>query len=103
LFNGAIPVFADVNPETFQIDPKQIEAKITPKTKAILPVHILGLPADMNSIMQIARTHNLLVIEDACQAHLAEYGGKKVGSIGDAGCFSFQNSKNLPIGEGGAI
>jgi len=103
LFNGAIPVFADVDPETFQIDPRQIETKITPRTKAILPVHILGLPADMNSIMQIARAHNLVVIEDACQAHLAEYDGKKVGSIGNAGCFSFQNSKNLPIGEGGAI
>ena len=103
LFNGAIPVFVDVDPETFQIDPQKIEAKITPKTKAILPVHILGLPADMNAIMRIARKHNLVVIEDACQAHLAEYDGKKVGSIGHAGCFSFQNSKNLPIGEGGAI
>lgn len=103
LFNGAIPVFADIDPETFQIDPKQIEAKITSKTKAILPVHILGLPADMNAIMQIARAHNLVVVEDACQAHLAEYDGKRVGSIGNAGCFSFQNSKNLPIGEGGAI
>ncbi|WP_188504053.1 DegT/DnrJ/EryC1/StrS family aminotransferase [Parapedobacter pyrenivorans] len=103
LFNGAMPVFVDVDPATFQIDPRKMAAKITSKTKAILPVHILGLPADMDAIMAIAKQHKLLVIEDACQAHLAEYGGRKVGSIGHAGCFSFQNSKNLPIGEGGAI
>ena len=103
LVNGAIPVFADVDPQTFQIDPDKIEKKITKRTKAILPVHILGMPADMDRIMEIARKHDLVVIEDACQAHLAEYGGKRVGSIGFAGCFSFQNSKNMPIGEGGAI
>ncbi|TKT87950.1 aminotransferase class I/II-fold pyridoxal phosphate-dependent enzyme [Dyadobacter frigoris] len=103
LSNGAIPVFVDVDPETFQMDPAKIEAKITPRTKAIMPVHILGLPADMDKIMAIAKKHNLLVIEDACQAHLAEINKQKVGTIGDAGCFSFQNSKNLPIGEGGAI
>lgn len=103
LSNGALPVFVDVDPETFQIDPAKIEAKITPRTKAIIPVHILGLPADMAPIMAIAKKHNLIVIEDACQAHLAEYQNKKVGSIGDAGCFSFQNSKNLAVGEGGAI
>ena len=103
LMNGAIPVFADIDPETFQIDPVKIEQKITPRTKALLPVHILGMPADMTKIMQIARKHNLIVIEDACQAHLAEVNNKRVGSIGDAGCFSFQNSKNLPIGEGGAV
>lgn len=103
LSNGAMPVFVDIDPETFQIDPAKIEAKITPRTKAIIAVHILGLPADMDRIMAIAKKHNLLVIEDACQAHLAEYGNQKVGSIGDAGCFSFQNSKNLPIGEGGAV
>lgn len=103
LMNGAIPVFADIDKETFQIDPTNIEDKITSRTKAILPVHILGLPADMDRIMDIARKHGLIVIEDACQAHLAEYGGRKVGTIGNAGCFSFQNSKNLPIGEGGAI
>lgn len=103
LMNGAIPVFADVDRETFQIDPVQIERKITKRTKAILPVHILGIPADMDRIMDIARRHGLIVIEDACQAHLASYGGKPVGTIGFAGCFSFQNSKNLPIGEGGAI
>ena len=103
LMNGALPVFADIDPRTFQIDPAKIEAKITSRTKAIIPVHILGIPADMTRIMAIARKHNLIVIEDACQAHLAEVKGKRVGSIGDAGCFSFQTSKNMPIGEGGAI
>jgi perosamine synthetase len=103
LNTGAMPVFVDVDPETFQIDPGKIEAKITRRTKAILPVHILGMPADMTRIMDIARKHGLLVLEDACQAHLAEINHQKVGTIGDAGCFSFQNSKNLPIGEGGAI
>ncbi len=103
LMNGAMPVFADIDPRTFQIDPKEVEKKITSRTKAILPVHIMGLPVDMDAIMEIARKHNLIVIEDSCQAHLAVYGGKKVGSIGHAGCFSFQNSKNLPIGEGGAV
>lgn len=103
LMNGAIPVFVDIDPKTFQIDPAKIEAKITPKTKAIIPVHILGIPADITRIMSIAKKHNLIVIEDACQAHLAEVNGKRVGSIGHAGCFSFQTSKNMPIGEGGAI
>ncbi|KQS33172.1 DegT/DnrJ/EryC1/StrS aminotransferase family protein [Dyadobacter sp. Leaf189] len=103
LSNGAMPVFVDIDPETFQIDPAKIEAKITPRTKAIIAVHILGLPADMDRIMAIAKKHKLMVIEDACQAHLAIYKDQKVGSIADAGCFSFQNSKNLPIGEGGAV
>ncbi|MCE5345150.1 MAG: DegT/DnrJ/EryC1/StrS family aminotransferase [Bacteroidales bacterium] len=100
---GAIPVFVDTDPETFQIDVEKIESKITPNTKAILPVHILGLPADMERIMAIAKKHNLFVVEDACQGWLAEINNKKVGSFGDAGCFSFQSYKNLPIGEGGAI
>lgn len=100
---GAMPVFVDTDPETFQIDAKKIEAKITPRTRAILPVHICGLPADMHAILAIAKKHDLVVVEDACQAHLAEIDHKKVGTWGDAGCFSFQNSKNLPIGEGGAI
>lgn len=103
LQNGAMPVFVDTDPETFQIDARKIEAKITPRTRAILPVHIAGLPADMDHIMQIARKHNLLVVEDACQAWLAEINHKKVGTIGNAGCYSFQNSKNIPMGEGGAI
>ncbi len=100
---GAIPVFVDTDPETFQIDTEKIESKITSRTRAILPVHILGLPADMERIMAIAKKHNLVVIEDACQAWLAEINHKKVGTFGNAGCFSFQNSKNMPIGEGGAI
>jgi dTDP-4-amino-4,6-dideoxygalactose transaminase len=103
LANGAMPVFVDVDPETFQIDPAKIEAKITARTKAIMPVHILGLPADMPRILAIAKKHKLVVIEDACQAHLAEINHQKVGTLGDAGCFSFQNSKNLAIGEGGAV
>lgn len=103
LMNGAMPVFADIDPATFQMDPNEVAKKITSRTKAILPVHIMGLPVDMDRIMEIANKHNLLVIEDSCQAHLAVYGGKKVGAIGHAGCFSFQNSKNLPIGEGGAV
>ena len=103
LFNGAIPVFVDVDPETFQMDPGKIEEKITPHTKAIIPVHILGLPCDMERIMAIANKHGLIVVEDACQAWLAEINHKKVGTFGRAGCFSFQNSKNMPIGEGGAI
>ena len=103
LATGAIPIFVDSDPETFQIDPAKIEEKITSRTAAIMPVHILGLPADMNAIMKIAGKHNLVVIEDACQAWLAEIGNKKVGTFGKAGCFSFQNSKNMAIGEGGAI
>jgi len=103
LFSGAIPVFVDVDPETFQMNPDKIKEKITPHTKAIIPVHILGLPCDMEKIMAIAKKHNLLVVEDACQAWLAEINGKKVGTFGNAGCFSFQNSKNMAIGEGGAI
>lgn len=101
--NGAMPVFVDVDPHTYQIDPSKIEAKITSRTKAIVPVHILGMPANMDRIMAIAKKHNLLVLEDACQAHLAEINGKKVGTIGNAGCFSFQTSKILPVGEGGAL
>jgi len=103
LATGAMPVFVDTDPETFQIDTEKIEGKITSRTRAILPVHILGLPANMERIMQIANKHNLVVVEDACQAWLAEINHKKMGTFGHAGCFSFQNSKNLPIGEGGAI
>jgi dTDP-4-amino-4,6-dideoxygalactose transaminase len=101
--NKALPVFADSDPETFLINPSTIESCITDRTKAILPVHIYGLPCDMDSINAIAKKHNLKVIEDACQAWLGEYSGKKLGTLGDLGCFSFQNSKNLPAGEGGAI
>ncbi|HLF34924.1 MAG TPA: DegT/DnrJ/EryC1/StrS family aminotransferase [Cyclobacteriaceae bacterium] len=99
----ALPVFADSDPETFLIDPDKIEEKITGRTKAILPVHIYGLPCDMDKINAIANKHNLVVIEDACQAWLSEYKNKKCGTLGDLGCFSFQNSKHIPTGEGGAI
>ncbi|TVR69689.1 MAG: DegT/DnrJ/EryC1/StrS family aminotransferase [Marinilabiliales bacterium] len=100
---GAMPVFADVDPATFQIRPENIKKKITPATRAILPVHILGLPCDMPAIMDIAREHDLIVVEDACQAWLAEINNRKVGTFGHAGCFSFQNTKHLAIGEGGAL
>ena len=98
----ALPVMADLDPESFQLDPKDVERKITKRTKAIMPVHMMGSPADMRAIMDIARRHKLLVIEDACQAHLAKFDGKRVGTIGDVGCFSFQSSKVLAAGEGGA-
>ncbi|MBN2314355.1 MAG: DegT/DnrJ/EryC1/StrS family aminotransferase [Sedimentisphaerales bacterium] len=101
--SAALPVFADTDPETFQINPDKIEERITKRTRAIIPVHILGLPANMDRILEIAKKHNLIVIEDACQAWLAEWKGKKCGTLGDLGCFSFQNSKHLPIGEGGAV
>jgi len=101
--NGAIPVFVDIDPETFQMDPEKIEEKITPRTKAIEVVHIAGLPCDIKRIMEISDKHDLVVVEDACQAWLAEVDGQKVGTFGKAGCHSFQNSKNIPMGEGGAI
>ncbi len=101
--NGALPIMVDPDPETFQINPNKIEEKISRHTKAIMPVHILGLPANMDRINALAKKHNLAVVEDACQAWLAEWKGKKCGTLGDLGCFSFQNSKNLPCGEGGAI
>jgi perosamine synthetase len=100
---GALPIMIDPDPDTFQINPDKMEAKIGEHTKAILPVHILGLPAHMDKINAIAKKHNLVVVEDACQAWMAEWKGKKCGTLGDLGCFSFQNSKNLPCGEGGAI
>jgi len=104
IFNQkALPVFADTNQETFTIDPSKIEEKITDRTTALLPVHIFGLPADMNRILAIGKKHSLPVIEDACQAWLAEYDGKMCGTLGDLGCFSFQNSKHIPSGEGGAV
>jgi dTDP-4-amino-4,6-dideoxygalactose transaminase len=103
-YTGATPVFVDIDPVSFTIDPAQIEAAITPRTKAILPVHLYGQAADMDPIMEIAKRHGLVVIEDACQAHGAEYKGRRVGSIGDLGCFSFYPGKNLgAYGEGGAV
>jgi perosamine synthetase len=103
LLSNALPVFADTDPDTFQINPDKIEQKITEHTRAIIPVHILGGVANMDKINAVAEKHNLKVIEDACQSHLAEWRNKKVGTVGDLGCFSFQNSKHLPCGEGGAI
>src|SRR6185437_15484331 len=104
LYSGAKPVYVDVDPVTWTMNPALIEAGITPRTKAILPVHLHGLMADMDPIMEIARRHNLVVIEDAAQAHGAEYKGRRAGSIGDLGCFSFYPGKNLgAYGEGGAV
>lgn len=102
LFTGASPVFVDIDEETFNIDPHLIEAAITPKTKAILPVHLYGQPCEMDAIMAIAKKHNLVIIEDACQAVGAEYQGQRVGSFG-TGCFSLYATKNLMAGEGGMI
>jgi perosamine synthetase len=103
LASRALPVLADLDPESYQLDPADVEKRITQNTRAIMPVHIMGQPCHMDRIMEIARKHNLRVIEDACQAHLSEYKGKKLGTIGDVGCFSFQSSKTIACGEGGAI
>ncbi|MFN0117057.1 MAG: DegT/DnrJ/EryC1/StrS family aminotransferase [Elusimicrobiota bacterium] len=101
---GASIKFVDVDSQTFNLDPNLLEQAITSKTKAILPVHLYGLPADMGPIMKIAKKHNLFVIEDACQAHGATYKGKKVGILGDVACFSFYPTKNLGgFGDGGAV
>ncbi len=103
-YTGAKTVFVDIDPVTYTMDPAGIEAAITPQTKAILPVHLYGQPADMAPIMAIARKHGLVVIEDACQAHGAEYDGKRAGSLADMGCFSFYPGKNLgAYGEGGMV
>lgn len=101
---GAMPVFADIDPQTYNIDPAKIEEKITQRSKAIIPVHLFGQPADMDEITTIAHHHQLLVIEDACQAFGAEYRGKPAGSLGDVACFSFFPTKNLgTLGDGGMI
>ncbi len=103
-YTGARAVFVDIDPKTFTMDVKQIEAAITPKTKAIIPVHLYGQPADMDPILEIAKRHGLIVIEDAAQAHGAEYKGRRAGSMGDMGCFSFYPGKNLgAYGEGGMV
>lgn len=103
-FCGAKPVFVDIDEQTYNLDPALVEAAITTKTKAIIPVHLYGQMADMDPIMQIAKEHDLLVIEDASQAHGAQYKGRPAGSIGDAGCFSFYPGKNLgAYGEAGAV
>jgi perosamine synthetase len=99
----AVPVFADIDPETFQMNPAKIEPLLSDRTVAIMPVHTGGLAMDMDALMRISAKHNIPVIEDACQAHLSEWHGKKLGTFGKAGCFSFQASKNLNSGEGGAL
>jgi len=103
-YTGATPVFVDIDPQRFTMDPQAVEAAITKRTKAIVPVHLYGQPADMDPILEVARRHGLVVIEDACQAHGAEYKGRRAGSIGDLGCFSFYPGKNLgAYGEGGMV
>ena len=99
----AVPVFVDTDPETFQMDARKLEAAITPRTRAVIPVHLGGNVCDLTAILSIAARHSVPVLEDACQAHLAEWRGRKAGTYGQAGCFSFQASKNLNSGEGGAI
>jgi dTDP-4-amino-4,6-dideoxygalactose transaminase len=103
LQQNAIPIFADVDKETFNLDPRKFEAKISEKTRAIMPVHMMGQPCDMDPIIEIARKHDLFVIEDSAQAAGAEYKGRKAGSIGDVGCFSFYMNKNMTSAEGGML
>ena len=104
LYTGAKPVLVDIEPRTFNMNPAAIQAAISPRTKAIMPVHLYGHPADMDFIMDVAREHGLIVIEDAAQAHGARYKGRPVGTIGDIACFSFYPAKNLgAYGEGGAV
>ena len=101
LMVNAVPVFVDIDPDTYNIDPGKIEAAITDRTRAIIPVHIAGCPADMDRVMAVAKKRSLKVVEDCAQAHAAEWKGRRVGAIGDLGTFSFQSSKNLNAGEGG--
>lgn len=104
LYAGAKPVFVDIEPQSFNMDPRRIEAAITKRTKAIMPVHLYGQPADLEPILAIARKHGVTVIEDAAQAHRAEYKGRRIGGIGDLSCFSFYPGKNLgACGEGGIV
>ncbi len=104
LLAGARPVFVDIHPSTYLMDVEQVKSRITPRTKAVLPVHLYGQTVDMDPLLELAARHGLKVIEDACQAHGAEYNGRKVGSLGDAAAFSFYFSKNLgAYGEGGVI
>jgi perosamine synthetase len=103
LFQGAKPVFADIDPKSFNIDPSDVAEKITAKTKAIIPVHLFGQPAAMDALKEIAGDHGIALVEDAAQAHGAEYKGQKVGGLGDVGCFSFYATKNMTTGEGGMI
>jgi len=103
LHNNAIPIFADIDEKTYTLDPKSVKENITDRTKAIIPVHLAGITANMDPLTKIAKENNLSIIEDACQAHGAKYKGKKVGSLGELGTFSFYPSKNMTTGEGGMI
>jgi perosamine synthetase len=103
LFQNAKPVFADICPKTFNIDPDDVAEKITPKTKAIIPIHLFGQPANMDALKEIAQDNKIALVEDSAQAHGAEYKDKKAGSLGDLGCFSFYATKNMIAGEGGMI
>jgi perosamine synthetase len=103
LYQGARPVLVDVDPDTWTMRPDQLESKITPRTRAIMPVHIYGHPCDMDPILSVARAHDLIVIEDAAEAHGGEYKGRKCGGLGDVGCFSFYANKILTTGEGGMV
>ena len=103
LYVNAKPVFADIDEKTFNISPESVKEKINSKTKAIIPVHLYGQPCDMKAIIEIAQDHNLNILEDACQAHGAEYENKRVGSFGDAAAFSFYPTKNMTTSEGGII
>jgi dTDP-4-amino-4,6-dideoxygalactose transaminase len=103
-YTGATPVYVDIDPSTFNMDPEKLEAAVTARTRAVIPVHLYGQPADMDPIVDIARKHGLIVVEDAAQAHGAEYSGRRVGSLGDMACFSFYPGKNLgAYGEAGMV
>jgi len=104
LHANAVPVFADIDIENYNVDPELVKKKVTKRVKAVIPVHLYGFPADMNSILEISQKFGFAVVEDACQAHGAEYFGQRVGVIGDVGCFSFYSSKNMTVcGDGGMI
>ncbi len=103
LMHRALPVFADTDPATLTMDPASIESRITDRTRAIVPVHIFGMPCDMDPILAVGKKRDLAVVEDSCQAWMAQYKGRSCGTLADLGCFSFQNSKHLPAGEGGAV
>ncbi|MBL4818080.1 MAG: aminotransferase class V-fold PLP-dependent enzyme, partial [Deltaproteobacteria bacterium] len=103
LQQGAMPIFADIELESFGLDPESFERAITPKTKAVIPVHLHGMPCDISRINEIAKAHDIAVIEDACQAHGATYQNQKVGTFGKLAAFSLQSSKNLACGEGGLL
>ena len=103
LFQGGIPVFADVDPKTYNVTAETIEARITPRTKGIIVTHLFGIPCEMDEIMELARKHGIIVVEDCAQAFLGEYKGRQVGTIGDIGCFSLQQGKHITTGEGGLV